>query len=121
MMRTPVMAALAMLALVVQLLIPAAAMAQGQPSTMVLCTSKGVVTVAVDPETGHPDDKAFAGLACQDCLASSLTALAAEPPVLVRAPTAFRAVVLVASPWTAQARAQAPPRPPSQAPPALHA
>lgn len=114
------MAALAMLALVVQLLIPAAAMAEGQPASMTLCTSRGVVTVSLDADGHHPA-KGFGGLACQDCLASSLASLAAEPPVMIPAPVA-RAIAPVAITVTAdEPLAQAPPRPPSQGPPAIHA
>lgn len=109
------MAALAMLALVVQLLIPAAAMAQGQPMSMTVCTGKGVTTITVDAD-GNPV-KHFGGLACQDCLASSLATLAAEPPVFVSAPHVIAAEIGVVSATTIEPRAQAPPRPPSQGPP----
>lgn len=106
-----------MLALVVQLFIPIAAMAQGQPASMTLCTSKGLVTVTIDAD-GHPT-KSFAGLACQDCLASSLATLAAQPPVLVPIPVSFEAFVAARSTAMAQPRAHSPPRPPSQAPPSI--
>lgn len=110
----PLVAALAMLALVVQLLLPAAAMAKAGPD-MVICTGKGAVTVAAD--AGQPPARGFAGLACQDCVTTAVAALPAPGPAPIPVRYAVQAPPSAQTGSAAQPRARAPPRPPSTAPP----
>lgn len=120
--RASVAALLAVLALLVQALLPAAAMAAqaGSPGqTLVICTANGVETIRLSA-SGEPE-KGFAGLPCQDCLAPATTAL--PPPQLAALPVAYTVARVshaeTVRPWAAPARA--PPRPPGQAPPAPNA
>lgn len=122
---TPVAAWLAVAALIIQALIPAAALASGRPAGMVmeLCTPQGAQTVVIGVDgkaKPYAPAKGFAGLACADCLGASLAITFAEPALSV-APTRYvrieppaAAPQLPASPC-----ARGPPRPPGQAPPAL--
>jgi hypothetical protein len=68
-------ALLAMLALLVQALIPAAAMAhdaRAASPAIVICTADGAKTVQVAGEKQAP--KGFDGYACYQCVAASLAA-----------------------------------------------
>ena len=107
----------ALVALIGQALLPAAALAAqgGGVSYQVLCTSDGAKTVAVD-ESGQPK-KGFAGLPCQDCLAAA-AALTFTPGLTV-APAAYAAQTVrhAAAADRPAPRARAPPRPPGQGPP----
>lgn len=112
-------ALLAMLALLVQALIPAAAMAhdaRGANPAIVICTVEGAKTVQVGGD--KPAPKGFGGYACYQCVAASLAA-AIPPDALVSAPVLYAARVEVAPPLARRglAPARAPPRPPSQGPP----
>ncbi|MBO9707083.1 MAG: DUF2946 family protein [Caulobacter sp.] len=111
-------ALLAMLALLVQSLIPAAAMArdgvQGGQS-IVICTAEGAKTVSVGGEKEKP--KGFGGYACYQCVVAALATT--TPPDVTIAPALY-AVRLEPAPRAAlrgPAMARAPPRPPSQGPP----
>ena len=117
--RTRIAAWLGVLALLVQALLPAAAMAaqaraaHGAP--IVVCTLAGVKTVTLgDHDKGG---KGFAGLPCHDCLAATTAALPAPEPVIER--IAYASVFIEHAPersW-APKLARAPPRPPGQGPP----
>jgi hypothetical protein len=112
-------ALLAMLALLVQALIPAAAMAYeaGTGQSIVICTVDGAKTVTVDGQRQTPK-KGFAGLPCYQCVAASL-AVTDTPETLVSAPVLYAARVEAAPPMARRgmAPARAPPRPPGQGPP----
>ena len=117
-------ALLAMLALLVQALMPAAAMAHDASGQSVLiCTADGAKTVQVagdvigkkDPS---PDSKkGFAGLACAQCVAVALATT--TPPDIAVAPVLYAARIAPAprAALTGVALARAPPRPPGQGPP----
>lgn len=110
---------LGVLALLVQALLPAAALAAQSRSPggeqMAICTSVGVRTVAVDPSEDAKTP--FAGLPCQDCLAAAVAALPAPDPAAE--PVAYARARIDHGPersWAPQL-ARAPPRPPGQGPP----
>jgi Na+/proline symporter len=112
-------ALLALFALMVQALVPAAAMAAarpGDPATMVICTQDGAKIVPTGAPAHKP--KGFAGMPCQDCLAAAMAAIA--PPSLALQPVVYQAArVEPAEIRRLDApRARAPPRPPGQGPPA---
>lgn len=111
----------ALVALLAQALLPAAAMATESLSTVrvELCTETGAKTVVIGAD-GKEREGGFAGLPCHDCLAATLAVVVT--PELAVAPVAY-AVVMVrhAAPApTLQPRARAPPRPPGQGPPSLN-
>jgi hypothetical protein len=113
----PIAAAFAVFALLIQALLPSAALA-AQPSggPLVVCTIAGAKTVQTEAAGRHAP-KGFAGLPCQDCLAASVAAL--TPPLLSFEPAAA-AFVLIAHPVRpvlCLALARAPPRPFGQGPP----
>jgi hypothetical protein len=112
-------ALLAMLALLVQALIPAAAMAYeaGTGQSIVICTVDGARTVTVDGQQPTPR-KGFAGLPCAQCVAASL-AVTDTPETPVSAPVLYAERVETAPPMARRgmAPARAPPRPPGQGPP----
>jgi hypothetical protein len=107
----------AVFALLVQALVPAAAMA-ARPSTsgaMVICTGTGVTTVT--DRTTPTKPKGFAGMPCQDCLAAALAVT--QTPALAIFPVNYAAarVERPAVERLVKPRARAPPRPPGQGPP----
>jgi hypothetical protein len=112
-------ALLAAFALVVQLLIPGAAMAHeaqaGRAPLIMMCTADGLVAVS---STDTPDHgKGFAGLKCHDCVMASVAAIGADMPASVPARYATRVEVAKPGRERPQTRSRAPPRPPSTAPP----
>jgi lysylphosphatidylglycerol synthetase-like protein (DUF2156 family) len=112
-------ALLAMLALLVQALMPAAAMAHDAAGQAVMiCTADGAKSVQVAGDViGKKDSKGFAGLACAQCVAVALATT--TPPDVAVAPVLY-AVRLKPAPraaLTGVALARAPPRPPGQGPP----
>ncbi|WP_374469155.1 DUF2946 family protein [Phenylobacterium sp.] len=114
-------AVIGLFALLIQALLPAAALA-GQPpaarETLVICTAGGPQTVAAD-DTDDGRRPGFAGLPCPDCLAGSTAAL--PPPDLAVAPVAYasgRVEHRPAADENGLRWARPPPRPPSRAPPA---
>jgi hypothetical protein len=118
----PVAALIGLFALLIQALLPAAALAAQPPGgdTLVICTAQGLKTVALG--AGAEPEKGFAGLPCIDCLAVSIAA--APAPAVTVAPVAYVVVPIVhptpAADLTVRA-ARAPPRPPGQGPPAPNA
>lgn len=112
-------ALLAMLALLVQALIPAAAMAHDAAGqSVMICTADGAKVEQVSGDViGKKDPKGFAGLPCAQCLAVALATTTA-PDVAV-APVLYGVHVAPApvAALTGVALARAPPRPPGQGPP----
>lgn len=113
-------ALLAMLALLVQALMPAAAMAHDAASQAVMiCTTDGAKAVQVAGDViGKPKPaKGFGGMACAQCVAVSL-ATTTQPDIAV-APVLYSARIETAprAALTGVALARAPPRPPGQGPP----
>lgn len=113
-------ALLAMLALLVQALMPAAAMAHDAAGqSVMICTADGAKVAQVAGDViGKKDPKGFAGLPCAQCLAVALATT--TPPDIAVAPVLYAA--RIAAPphaaLTGVALARAPPRPPGQGPPA---
>lgn len=116
-------ALLAMLALLVQALMPAAAMAHDAAGqAVVICTADGAKSVEVagdviGKKAPSPNSKGFAGLPCAQCVAVSLATT--TPPDVAVAPVLY-SVRIEAAPraaLTGVAMARAPPRPPGQGPP----
>jgi hypothetical protein len=117
--HTPVAALLGVLALLVQALLPAAAMAaqsQGHGETVVICTQMGAQTIKLGLD-GKPQKGGFAGLPCQDCLTASTAALPAPAPVALPVAYVVAQVEHAAPHRAAPQLARAPPRPPGQGPP----
>jgi hypothetical protein len=115
--RRALAALLAVLALLVQALIPAAAIARPDASGgIVICTATGTQTIGSDGKPTVPH-KGFGGMPCQDCLAVAMAAVVA--PELAVQPVAYAAERVEHAPVTSlvQPRARAPPRPPGQGPP----
>ena len=115
-------AALAALALLVQALIPAAAIAHdnaaGAPMTISLCTGEGIKTVTVGGDL--PAGKHFMGLHCTACAFANFAAIDDGASALTAQPVRYLARTVVFQPERtfAAAQARAPPRPPGQGPPA---
>ena len=112
-------ALLAVLALLVQALMPAAAMAHDAAGqAVVICTTDGAKSVEVAGDViGKKAPKGFAGLPCAQCVAVSLATT--TPPDVAVAPVLY-SVRIEAAPraaLTGVALARASPRPPGQGPP----
>lgn len=122
--RTLVAAWLGVLALLVQALLPAAAMAAqagaARGERIVVCTLAGARTVVVGEHGKSGPEKhgkGFAGLPCHDCVAATTAALPTPEPVLEPAGyTISQAEHAPERSW-APRLARAPPRPPGQGPP----
>jgi hypothetical protein len=115
--RRAIAALFAVFALLVQALMPAAAMAAGPGgAASVICTASGVHAPSADGKAQAPR-KGFAGMPCQDCLAVSIAAVV-PAPVTVE-PVAYVVARVEHAPVRAVfgPRARAPPRPPGQGPP----
>lgn len=112
-------ALLAMLAVLVQALMPAAAMAHDAAGQSVLiCTADGAKSVEVAGDIiGKKDPKGFGGLPCAQCVAVALATT--TPPDIAVAPVLYSARIEAAprAALTGVALARAPPRPPGQGPP----
>jgi hypothetical protein len=118
--RRALAALLAVFALMVQMLVPAAAMAAqpGPSGALVICTASGTETIAPDGKPLAPaPHKGFGGMPCQDCLAAALAVTAAAPITVQR--VAYEAARVDHAPIArlVTPRARAPPRPPGQGPP----
>jgi hypothetical protein len=115
--RRAIAALLAVFALLVQALIPSAAMATQANDGGVICTATG--THAPGGLT-RPSDagKTFGGMPCQDCLAAAMAMVVASP-VIAAQPVAYEVARIEHASTTAlpAPRARAPPRPPGQGPP----
>ena len=111
-----VRAILLALVLVLQGLVPAAALAHDSASGsggVEICTALGLKLVHDGRAGKH---HGFAGLACEQCVMASLAMVSAEPPPLA---VVADAVVFHyrPAPERPSQRPRAPPRPPSRAPP----
>jgi hypothetical protein len=112
----------AVFALLIQALTPAAAMAARPDgvSGIVICTGDGTATLTAD---GHlvksppSKSKGFAGMPCQDCLALAMAAIV-TPELAVRS-VAYTVAVVEHAPVRQlfPPRARGPPRPLGQGPP----
>jgi hypothetical protein len=116
-------AALAALALFVQALIPAAAIAHDAANgglTMSICTGEGLKTVTLGGGQTDPAGKHFMGLHCTACAFANFAVLDGPDQGLGAQPVRYAAYRIVFQPERtfAAARARAPPRPPGQGPPA---
>lgn len=114
----------AMLAVFVQALTPAAAMAHDlreSGSAIVICTAEGskVVILGEDGSVRTAPAKGFMGLKCSDCVGATLAATLDAPAVAI-APVQYAEFVEtpVERVLGVRGHARAPPRPPSQGPPA---
>lgn len=121
--RRALAALVAVFALMVQVLIPAAAMADAPDGggATVICTAAGTQTIAADgaakaPKPGDPQH-GFGGMPCQDCLAAAMACV--TTPELAVQPVAYEVarVEHAAAAPLLEPRARAPPRPPGQGPP----
>ncbi len=110
-----VRAILLALTLVLQGLVPAAALAHDGargPAVLEICTGEGLKHI----HSPHQGSHGFAGLACEQCVMASLAMVsAAPPPVRVQ----IQAVSFIYRPAAERPSLQprAPPRPPSIGPP----
>lgn len=115
--RTPFAVLFAVAALLIQALLPAAALAAESRGGLrvELCTPEGAKTVVLDQD--GQVQKGFAGLPCHDCLGATLAA--ATPPTLSIVPIAYVAdrIVQAATVEVVPRGARAPLRPPGQGPP----
>lgn len=114
--KSALAALLASLAILLQGLIPAAAIAHDHAGDVQVCTPQGMKTIhpAGGPAQGH-----FGGLACEQCVMASFAALASTAPPLP-APAAWTyAALALPAPAAAPEQPRPPPRPPSRAPPIL--
>lgn len=115
----------AMLAVFVQALTPAAAMAHDlreSGSAIVICTAEGskVVLIGEDGSVRTAPAKGFMGLKCSQCVGPTLAAVL-DLPVPIIAPIDYAEVVPtpIRRVLGVRGHARAPPRPPGQGPPAL--
>jgi hypothetical protein len=113
----------AMLAVFVQVLTPAAAMAHDlreSGSAMVICTADGskVVIIAEDGSVRTVPAKGFMGLKCSDCVGPTLAVtLGVSAPAIAPVQYAEFVETPVQRVLGVRGHARAPPRPPSQGPP----
>lgn len=113
----------AMLAVFVQVLTPAAAMAHDlreSGSAMVICTADGskVVIIAEDGSVRTAPAKGFMGLKCSDCVGPTLAVtLGVSAPAIAPVQYAEFVETPVQRVLGVRGHARAPPRPPSQGPP----
>ncbi|WP_454718246.1 DUF2946 family protein [Caulobacter segnis] len=123
--RTLLAAFAAVLAVLVQVLLPAAAMAHDlreSGSAMVICTADGskVVIVDEDGSVRTAPAKGFMGLKCTDCVGPTLAAtLSAPVPAIAPVRYAEYVETPVERVLGVRGHARAPPRPPSQGPPQI--
>ena len=110
-------ALVAMFALMVQALVPAAAMATTPDAAglAVICTQNGTATVSFGSHPSKP--KGFAGMPCQDCLAAALAVIPAPELAIQHVTYVTARVEHVLATRLLEPRARAPPRPPGQGPP----
>jgi hypothetical protein len=116
--RRALAALLAVFALMVQALFPAAAMAarSDQTGATIICTAAGTQAIAADGSPEAPK-KGFAGMPCQDCLAMAMAAVTPAPIAVQRVAYQTARVGHAPAVRRLEPRARAPPRPPGQGPP----
>jgi hypothetical protein len=109
---------LGVVALFVQALLPAAALASdaaGRGPQIVVCSVDGVHTITLGG--GGETRKRFAGLPCHDCLAAAAAALPAPEAAMLPVRYAAARVEVAAARRPTPQLARPPPRPPGQGPP----
>jgi hypothetical protein len=108
----------ALVALFVQALVPAAAMAAESLGARVIeiCSDEGDQIVVVGAD-GQVQEKGFAGLPCHDCLGATLAFVTTPDLAVVPVTYTIGQVRHTAAPVRLDVRARAPPRPPGQGPP----
>jgi hypothetical protein len=118
--RRALAALLAVFALMVQALIPGAAMAGrlDPAGTTIICTATGTEALAPDGRPASPHKPGFGGMPCQDCLAAAMAIVAPAPAPTIQ-PVAYAVARVEHAPVRSALapRARAPPRPPGQGPP----
>lgn len=116
--RRALAALLAVFALLVQALIPSAALAArpGPDGALVICTANGTQAITPDGKPLKPQ-KGFGGMPCQDCLAAAMAVVAPGPITVQRVAYATARVEHAPVRPVFAPRARAPPRPPGQGPP----
>jgi hypothetical protein len=111
-------ALLVVLAMLLQGLIPgaavAASIAHDHPEQVQICTSTGLKTLSLGHDADH---HGFGGLACEQCVMASLAAVAVAAPQALP-PTTRVLLVQLPQRERPSVRTRAPPRPPSRGPPA---
>lgn len=114
--RTAIVALFAVFALLVQALMPAAALAGPQlVAGDVICDGGHVRADASGAPVRH--HRSLGGMPCQDCLAAAMAAVAPPAPDFARIAYAVDRVEHVAYVAPPAPRARAPPRPFGQGPP----
>ena len=114
----PFAAAFAVFALLIQALMPMAAMAaepQGPAGFICALPSSHAAEAGKAPAPARP--KGFAGMPCQDCVAAAAAVIVPPVAALSTAPAMFVRVSHHVRPTVRLAFARAPPRPPGQGPP----
>jgi hypothetical protein len=114
--RTAIVALFAVFALLVQALIPAAALAGPRLVPGDLICDGGRVHSASGAAT-PASHKTMGGMPCQDCLAAAMAAIAPPAPQVARVAYETAVVEHVAAAPRLTPRARGPPRPPGQGPP----
>jgi len=118
--RRAIAALLAVFALLVQALIPTAALAARPDAAgaTIICTATGTETLGADGKPASPHKRDFGGMPCQDCLAAALAVVTPAPAPTVQ-PVAYAIARVEHAPVRSllAPRARAPPRPPGQGPP----
>lgn len=115
----------AVLAVLVQVMTPAAAMAHDlreSGSSIVICTAEGskVVIVGEDGSVRTAPAKTFLGLQCSACVGPTLPVILAAPvPAIVPALYAESVETPIQRVLGVRGHARAPPRPPGQGPPSF--
>jgi hypothetical protein len=109
----------ALVALFVQALVPAAAMAAESlgARAIEICSDEGAQIVVVGAD-GQVQEKGFAGLPCHDCLGATLAFVTTPDLAVVAVAYVGTQVRHVAAPAPIDVHARGPPRPPGQGPPA---
>jgi hypothetical protein len=115
--RRAIVALFAVFALLVQALIPAAALAGPRlVAGDLICDGGHVRADAYGAPVGQ-HHRALGGMPCQDCLAAAMAAVAPPAPAVAPVAYAVARVEHAAAAPALEPRARAPPRPPGQGPP----
>ncbi len=114
--RKAIIALFAVFALLVQALIPAAAMASPRLVAGDVICDGGRVHTAAAP-AGAAGHRAMAGMPCQDCLAAALAAVTPPQPAFERVAYVAARIEHAPEPAPITPRARGPPRPFGQGPP----
>lgn len=108
----------ALVALLVQALLPAAAMAAESlgARAIEICSDDGAETVVLKAD-GTVREKGFAGLPCHDCLGATLAFVTLPDLAMAAVAYAIADIRHLAAPAPVDVHARGPPRPPGQGPP----